>query len=135
MAMGERAAGPGEDGPGCNGRRTRRARTRDGAGSTTRRWSRHSWRTVLTQRSAKAFALGERTGVRMASMPIEANTASKLVVNLVSRSRMRNRNRRPASSRSEVKLRATWVTQAMAGLVVTPSRCTTRLSISMTKRT
>jgi len=33
---------------------------------------------------------------------------------------MRKRNRRPASSRSEVKLRATWTIEAMAGLVVTP---------------
>ena len=47
---------------------------------------------VLTQRSANAFALGERTGVLIASMPIEAKTPSKLAVNLVSRSRMRNRN-------------------------------------------
>jgi hypothetical protein len=50
---------------------------------------------VRTKRSAKAFARGERTGVRMVSTPIEANTSSKLEVNLVSRSRMRNRKRRP----------------------------------------
>jgi hypothetical protein len=48
---------------------------------------------------------------------------------------MRNRNRRRASSRSAAKLRATWVTQAVVGLVVTPRRCTTRLSISMMKST
>jgi hypothetical protein len=36
----------------------------------------------------------------MISTPIEANTSSKLAVNLVSRSRMRNRKCRPASSRS-----------------------------------
>jgi hypothetical protein len=40
--------------------------------------SRHSARTVLTHRSAKAFARGARTGVRMTSMPSLANTASKL---------------------------------------------------------
>jgi hypothetical protein len=33
-------------------------------------------------------ARGERTGVRMVSTPIAANTSSKLVVNLVSRSRI-----------------------------------------------
>ena len=53
-------------------------------------------------------------------MPIEANTASKLAVNLVSRSRIRNRKRWPVSSRSAAKLRATWVTHAPFGLVVTP---------------
>jgi hypothetical protein len=36
---------------------------------------------------------------------------------------------------SEVKLRATWTIQAMAGLAVTPSRSTTRLSTSMTNKT
>jgi hypothetical protein len=60
---------------------------------------------------------------------------AKVVVNFVSLSRTRNRNRRPAGSRSAAKLRATWVTQAMAGLVVTPRRRTTRLSTSMTKST
>jgi hypothetical protein len=34
-----------------------------------------------------------------------------------------------------VKFRARWTTQPMTGLVVTPSRCTTRLSTSMTNRT
>src|SRR5664280_67882 len=53
-------------------------------------------------------------------MPIEAKTSSKLLVNFESRSRMRNRRRRPASSRSEAKLRATWVIQGLFGLAVTP---------------
>ena len=44
---------------------------------------------VRTNRSAYAFARGERIGVRMVSTPIEANTSSELAVNLVSRSRMR----------------------------------------------
>jgi len=39
-----------------------------------RRWSRHSLRTVRTNRSANAFARGERTGVRIVSTPIEAKT-------------------------------------------------------------
>ena len=88
---------------------------------------------VLTNRSANAFARGDRTGVLMASMPIEANTASQPVVNLVSRSRIKNRNDRPASSSSAVKLRATWVTQGPVGFSVTPRRWTTRRSTSITK--
>ena len=87
-------------------------------------------------RSARTLGEGVRPrggapGFVMASMPIEASTASKLAVNLVSRSRMRNRNCRPASSRSDAKLRATWVTQGPLGLAVTPSRCTRRRSISI----
>ncbi len=38
-------------------------------------------------------------------MPVEAKTLSRLVVKLVSRSRTRNRTRRPACSRSAQKLR------------------------------
>src|SRR5664280_1345182 len=62
--------------------------------------SRHSVRTVLTQRSAKALARGDRTGVLITRMPSERNTSSKLVVNLVSRSRIRNLIDRPLSTRS-----------------------------------
>ena len=83
----------------------------------------------------EAFALGERTGVRMISTPIDANTASKLAVNFVSRSRTRKRTWRPASSSSAAKLRATWVTHRPVGLAVTPSRWTTRRSSSMTNST
>ena len=68
-------------------------------------------------------------------MPIEANTSSKLLVQLVSRSRMQNRKRRPASSRSEAKLRAICVTRGPFGLVVAPRTCTTRLYTSMTNGT
>jgi hypothetical protein len=100
------------------------------------RWSRQSSRTARTKRdSANAFAFDDRTGVAMAEMPMALNTSSNDAVNFGSRSRMRKRNRCPASSRSEVKLRATWTTQAMAGSAITPSRCTTRLSTSMTKST
>jgi hypothetical protein len=49
-------------------------------------------------------------------MPIEASTVSELAVNLVSRSRTRNRKWRPASSRAEAKLRATWAIQGPMGL-------------------
>ena len=45
------------------------------------------------KRSAMAFARGARTGVRMMRMSAPANTASKAAVNLLSRSRIRNRNR------------------------------------------
>ncbi|MEV4135035.1 hypothetical protein AB0J72_23025 [Dactylosporangium sp. NPDC049742] len=48
-----------------------------------------SRRTVLTQRSAKAFAPGACGGVRTTSMPAAVKTASKAVVNFASRSRSR----------------------------------------------
>ena len=44
------------------------------------------------KRSAIALARGARTGVRMMRMSAPANTASKAAVNLLSRSRIRNRN-------------------------------------------
>ncbi|MGH9054527.1 MAG: hypothetical protein ACRDYY_01455 [Acidimicrobiales bacterium] len=62
-------------------------------------------------------ALGERVrpwgadGVLIASTPIEANTASNDEANFVSRSRTRKRKRRPVSSRSLAKVRATWLTE------------------------
>src|SRR5207302_1661216 len=61
--------------------------------------SRHSRRAVPTNLSAYALALGERTGVLMTRLPSEANTSSKEVTNLESRSRIRNLKRRPLSSR------------------------------------
>jgi hypothetical protein len=54
---------------------------------------------VPTKRSAMALARGARTGVRTIWMLLQVKTASKAAVNLASRSRMRNRGRRPASSR------------------------------------
>jgi hypothetical protein len=45
------------------------------------------------KRSAIAFARGSCIGVRMMQMLAPANTASKVAVNLVSRSRIKNRNR------------------------------------------
>jgi hypothetical protein len=53
----------------------------------------HSRRTVPTQRSAIAFARGARAGVLMILMLVEVNTSLMAAVNLVSRSRMRSRNR------------------------------------------
>jgi hypothetical protein len=44
----------------------------------TSRWSRQSWRTVRTQRSANALARGERTGVLTALMSMEARDAEQV---------------------------------------------------------
>jgi hypothetical protein len=52
--------------------------------------SRHSQRTVPTNRSANAFARGDRIGVLLILTLSEWNTSSKLAVNSVSHSRMRN---------------------------------------------
>ncbi len=56
----------------------------------------------------------------MVWVPIELMTASKEATNFVSRSRTRNRKRRPPSSRAAAKLRALWVTHTPVGLAVTP---------------
>jgi len=77
-----------------------------------RRWSRHSRRRVPMKRSAIAFARGARTGVLMMRMSAPVNTASNAVVNLRSRSRIKNRNRSARSPRSMRTLRPCWVTQA-----------------------
>ena len=71
----------------------------------------------------------------MTRAPIEAMTLSKRAVNLVSQSRTRDRTRRPLSSSSAQKLRATWVTQGPLGLALTPRRCTARRSTSITNST
>jgi hypothetical protein len=52
--------------------------------------SRHSQRTLPTQRSACARAIGARTGALITRIPSERKTSSKARVNLLSRSRMRN---------------------------------------------
>jgi carbamate kinase len=62
--------------------------------------------------SAIALARGARTGVLMILTLMAVKTVSKAAVNLASRSRMRNRKRRPASSRSMQRLRACRVSQA-----------------------
>jgi hypothetical protein len=60
-------------------------------------------------------ACGARTGVLMIWMSVAVNTVSKTAVNLASWSRIRNRNRRPASSRFMQRLRASWVSHAPVG--------------------
>ena len=88
----------------------------------------HSDRTVRTQRSAMAFALGARTGLRRILAPSPCHTASKAGANFVSRSRKTNLMSMPASRSSAVTLRATWVTHAQVGFVVIPARKTRRVS-------
>jgi hypothetical protein len=88
---------------------------------------------VPTKRSAMALARGARTGDLMTVTLVAVKTASKAVVNLASRSRMRNRNRWPVSSRCISRLRASWVSHAPVGCGVTPRMWTLREACSMTK--
>ena len=88
---------------------------------------------VPTKRSAIALARGARTGVLMMRMLTVVKMASNAALNLASRSRMRNRKRLSASSRSMSRLRACWVSQAPMGWAVTPRMCMRRVACSMTK--
>ena len=74
--------------------------------------------------------MGGRGGIFTTVTSAAANTVSKAVVNLASRSRMRNRNRVACSPMSINTLRAAWATHAPVGWAVTPARCTRRRSIS-----
>jgi hypothetical protein len=78
-------------------------------------WSRHSRRNVPTNRSAKEFACGDRTGVLITRVPFPAKTPSNAVVNLPSRSRIRNLHLLARSPRSMRRLRACWTVQAPVG--------------------
>jgi hypothetical protein len=80
----------------------------------------HSRRTLPTQRSARAFARGERTGVLITLAPSEVNTLSNAMVNLVSRSRMRNLRCSARPPRSMSRFRACWATHGPVGFVVAP---------------
>ena len=66
----------------------------------------HSDRAGRTQRSARAFASGARTGLRRVLAPSPCHTASKPGLNLPSRSRSRYRTVTAALRRSSVRLRA-----------------------------
>jgi hypothetical protein len=81
------------------------------------------------------IAVGSRRrgGILTTSMPSEAKTASKVAVNLVSRSRIRKRNEVIRCPRSISRLWAAWVVQAAVGWPVTPSRCNRRVRTSMAK--
>jgi hypothetical protein len=70
---------------------------------------------VPIQRSAIALARGARIGVPMMRVSAPAKIVSKVAVNLLSRSRIKNRNWAPRSSRLMSRLRACWATQAPGG--------------------
>jgi hypothetical protein len=87
-------------------------------------------------------ALGERIGVRRLHRcgddlctVGEANTSSKAQVNLLSRSRIRNRGVVVPSGRSIDSSRARWTTQGPFGWRVTPARRTCRVPSSMKNST
>src|SRR6266540_2658135 len=90
--------------------------------STRSRWrrlrissqSRHSEPTVRTNRSAIAFAFGDRTGVFTIRMPSLRKNSSKAPLYLLSRSRMRKRT--PLSLKSRPRLRACCVTHSPVGV-------------------
>ena len=88
---------------------------------------------VPTKRSATAFALGERIGVRMTRTPSVRNTSSKGPEYLAPRSWITNWT--GANRSSMAKWQACWVTQEESGWALTPARCTLRVKSSMKKRT
>jgi hypothetical protein len=90
----------------------------------------HSRRTVRTQRSATALGCGAFGGVGTTWMPAAANTVSNAALNLLSRSRSRNRKRSTRSSRCMSRLRACWVTQSPVGCAVPPTTWTGRVASS-----
>ena len=98
----------------CSAADTRAARRRGGV-VQIRKWSRHSRRRVPMNRSAIAFAGGARIGVRTKRMSAPVKTASNAAVNLLSRSRIRNRNRSARWPRSINRLRACWLIHAAVG--------------------
>jgi hypothetical protein len=112
---------PGAGGGRCSGRRTRPGQLAAVGSPKISILSSTSRRTVPTHRSAWAFARGARTGVRSTLSPSATKTASNAAVNLVSRSRSRNRKRPTRSFRPISRLRACCVTQSPTGCGVTPS--------------
>ncbi len=99
----------------CSARRRRAGRARAVCGLLIRSQSRQSRRTVPTQRSANALAFGARNGVRMISMPSLWKTSSKARLNLLSRSRIRNRIGCRRSGSDQASCRACWVVQRPSG--------------------
>ena len=67
--------------------------------------------------------------------PSLAKIASKALVNLASRSRIRNRKDPVRSPRSMSTFRACWVVQVTVGWAVAPRTCTCRVATSITNRT
>ena len=68
-----------------------------------------------TKRSAMALTRGARTGILMILTLMAVKAVSKAAVNLALRSRIKNRNWAPVSSRSMVRLRACWANHAAVG--------------------
>ena len=71
----------------------------------------------------------------MARTPLPMNTSSNTVVNLLSRSRIRNLNRAARSPRFMRRSRACWAVHAPVGWAVMPRMCTRRVWISITNKT
>ncbi len=90
--LAQRGGARGEAGPCCSGRSTYVGRLQGGDARARgpSRGTRPALSVQSVKRSATAFARGERTGALMTSVPSELKTWSKLAVNFVSRSRMRN---------------------------------------------
>src|SRR5262245_19551006 len=86
--------------------------------------SRHSRRTLPTQRSRCALAFGACTGVRMTLIVSLAKSAPKAAGNFASQSWIRKRAF--PSVCSIARFRACCVTQAQSGLAVTLARWTRR---------
>ena len=80
------------------------------------------------------FARG-RAGVLMTCVPLRAKASSNAMVNLLSRSCIRNRKRLARSPRSMSRLRVCWVVQALVEWAVTPRRSTARVWVFITNTT
>jgi hypothetical protein len=70
-----------------------------------------------------------------AAQAVAAPDAGAAVVEVVSRSRIRNRNRDGCSWSVQANWRACWVTHEPVGFAVQPARSTRRLASSMKNRT
>jgi hypothetical protein len=81
------------------------------------------------------FALGVRGGILTVVTPTAAKIASKTLVNLASRSRIRKRKELIRSPRSMSRLRACWAVHVPSGWAVTPRTWTRRVLTSMTNST
>ena len=82
-----------------------------------------------------SFGPGGPQGLRRTETASLRKTSSNAPVNLLSRSRTRNRTGRSASGHSRARFLACWVTQVASGFAVQPPRCTRRLRSSMKKST
>jgi hypothetical protein len=82
-----------------------------------------------------AFILGVPLPVNTTSMPASGSTASNRPGYLPSRSRMRNRARHPASSRSMTRFLTACLTHEELGCAVAPSTLTRRVRCSITAST